>query len=101
MDLNFSSCSRGTERFSIFNSAENKLRSASRWSMASAAMTPREFETAASLFRLPDDRLTALLRSKGRLRSKMPNTQAEIFYCSISPLRPQDSKNLPVLHSPL
>jgi len=36
MDWNFSSCSRGTERFSIFNSAENKLRArhAGRWPSA-------------------------------------------------------------------
>src|SRR5882762_1733193 len=67
MDLNFSSCSRGTEDFSIFNSAENRLRNASRWSMASAAMTPRESETASSLFRLPGDSLTRILLSEGRL----------------------------------
>src|SRR5713226_6960745 len=65
MDLNCSSCSRGTARFSIFNSTENRLRKASRWSMASAAMTPRESETASSLFRLPVDSLTPILRSGG------------------------------------
>src|SRR6266403_1419604 len=64
MDLNCSSCSRDTARFSIFNSMENRLRNASRWSMASAAMMPRESETASSPFRLPDDSLTRILPFK-------------------------------------
>src|SRR5437667_9828945 len=44
--------------------------------MARAPITPRESETASSRFRLPGDSLTSILRSIGRLRSKVPSTKA-------------------------